>query len=67
MKIDVKSRYKQEFISLLLISCCTKVTQGFFIVTKSRIFGQAGFLGGSGVEACSIRSIQGFAEAFGNV
>jgi hypothetical protein len=32
-------------ISLLLISCCTKVTQGFFIVTKSRIFGQAGFLG----------------------
>ncbi len=44
MKIDVESRYKLELISLLLIFCFAKVTQGFFIVTKSRIFGQAGFL-----------------------
>ena len=48
MKIDVKSRYKQELNSFILISCCTKATQDFFIVTKSRIFGQAGFWGGSG-------------------
>jgi hypothetical protein len=51
MKIDVKSRYKLELISLLLISCCTKATQDFFIVTKSQIFGQAGFLGGSGTKS----------------
>ncbi len=49
MKIDVKSRYKQELNSFILISCCTKATQDFFIVTKSRIFGQAGFWGGSGI------------------
>ena len=49
MKIDVKSGYKLELNSFILISCCTKATQDFFIVTKSQIFGQAHFFGGAGI------------------
>ena len=48
MKIDVRSRYKLELISLLLISCCVKVTQDFFIVAKAGFLVRLDFWGDLG-------------------